>query len=424
MRLEFRMGPARPGGSRRRAPATCCCALLALIVVWSDPAAGWSARARAPAPERGSRAVRAAGAAATPRTHRITVARSAHGGILPSRPAPVPDGGEAKLAIFPCTGYHLDSLFVDSVPVRCTDVLVLSDVRAPHHVAATFVPNEYVILAEAGRHVSLTPSGIVPVPHGRSQTFLFSADAGFKVSEVLIDGTSVRARTRYTFSGVKAHHRIQVRTARHASTVIAPEPGELWRGGELREVRWQPRETEDADSAVVLLSYHGPDGPWEPIWRGLFRSGSAQWEVPQVDCDSLVACVATLADADHVTGSDGSLESWLVGRDYSRGLVRVRAAPDRDAASLFFVRAVPSPAPVGPVRLEYSVSIPGEAALEIYSVSGREVWRQELGYAVSGRRSAMWDGRWAGGGRADPGVYFARLSTRHGERNCRLVLLP
>jgi hypothetical protein len=36
----------------------------------------------------------------------------------------------------------------------------------------------------------------------------------------------------------------------------------------------------------------------------------------------------------------------------------------------------------------------------------------------------MWDGRWAGGGRADPGVYFARLSTRHGERNCRLVLLP
>jgi len=36
----------------------------------------------------------------------------------------------------------------------------------------------------------------------------------------------------------------------------------------------------------------------------------------------------------------------------------------------------------------------------------------------------VWDGRVPGGDRAEPGVYFARLSTRRGERNCRLVLLP
>jgi hypothetical protein len=91
---------------------------------------------------------------------------------------------------------------------------------------------------------------------------------------------------------------------------------------------------------------------------------------------------------------------------------------------MFFVRAMPSPAVAGPVRLEYSVSIPGEAALEIYTVSGREVWRQPLGYAMTGRRSTVWNGRLAGGDLAMPGVYFARLTTRHGERKCRLVLLP
>ena len=399
MRLKTWTEPRGSGCSRVRDAAASLCALLALMLAWTD-------------------------AGALARTHRITVARSVNGGIVPSRPAPVANGSDVRLAILPRTGYRLDSLFVDGLPVRLTDELVLRDVRAPHHVAAKFAPSEYVILAQADRHVSLTPSGVVPVPHGRSQTFLFSADPGFKVRELLVDGSPVRAHGRYTFSGVKTHHRIWVRTAHHAAVVIAPEPGELWLAGETREVRWQPREKEDADSAVVLLSYHGPDGPWEQIWRGLFRSGSAQWAVPELDCDSLVVCVATLADSNNVTGPEWELESWLAGRDYSNGLVRVRSAPGRDAWSPFFVRAVPSPAPVGPVRLEYSVPIPGEVTLEIYTVSGREVWRQELAYAPVGRQSMVWDGRVPGGDRAEPGVYFARLSTRRGERNCRLVLLP
>src|SRR5690242_12295697 len=99
------------GGSRRRAPFACGCALLALI------------------------AAHAAGAGpAAERSFRITVAHSLHGGILPSRPAPVAPGGSVSLAVFPRTGYHLDSLFVDGVAVRPTGVLVLRDVRAPHAV--------------------------------------------------------------------------------------------------------------------------------------------------------------------------------------------------------------------------------------------------------------------------------------------------
>jgi hypothetical protein len=112
------------------------------------------------------------------------------------------------------------------------------------------------------------------------------------------------------------------------------------------------------------------------------------------------------------------------GLDYSSGLVRVRSTVAGDGASLFYVRASPSPAPVGPVRLDYSVPIPGEATLEIFTVNGREVWRWSAGFTPRGRRSATWDGRLAGGGPAQPGVYFARLTTHSGVRNCRLVLLP
>ena len=374
---------------------------------WTDPAAGSGQRVAAPEPR-----ARASSAAAAPCTYRITVARSAHGGILPSRPVPVAPGGSVRFAIFPRTGYHLDSLFVDGIAVKPTSLLVLCDVRAPHQVSATFAPNVYVILATAGRHVTIVPAGVVPVSHGRSQSFLFAADSGYRVSEVLVDGSPVRARGCYTFADVRAGHRILARTEHHAATVIAPDPGELWLSGESREVRWQPLDHEDADSAEVRVSYHGPDGPWEPVWRGLFRAGSAEWEVPALDCDSLVVCVATIDSAS------------APGVDYSSGFVRVRSTLAGERGSRFFVHASPSPAPVGPVRLEYSVPAPGEATLGIYTVSGREVWRRPLGFSPAGRRSETWDGRLAGGGPAVPGVYFARLSTRQGERNCRLVLVP
>jgi hypothetical protein len=317
----------------------------------------------------------------------------------------------ARFAIFPRTGYHLDSLLVDGAPVRRTNVLVLEHILGPHTVAARFSPNEYVVVATAGPHASVTPTGIVEVTHGRSQTFFFGADSGYAVLELLVDGKAMRGASHYTFTSVRSSHRIEARTAHHAATVIAPEPGELWLAGESREVRWQPLEKERVDSAEVSVSCHGPDGPWEPVWRGLFRTGAALWQVPEMECDSLVVCVATI---DSMSAP---------GLDLSSGLVRVRRGQaDLDAG--FFVRAVPSPAVVGPVRLEYSVPSPGEAALEIYTVSGREVWRQPLGYAPGGRRNATWDGRVAGGARAEPGVYFARLSTRLGERKCRLVLLP
>jgi len=382
---------------RRPGPGTAS-AVLALL-------AGWAACGAAPAPT-------ATRGAHVPVTYRITVVPSVDGTIWPTRVPPAARGSDVRLRIVPRPGFRLDTLLVDGIPVRRTRTLVLHGVTAPHTVSAGFSPNEYAIVAAAAPHAIIVPSGIVPVAHGESRTFTFAAEPGFTVGEVVVDGRPVRARRRYTFVSVKTDHRIEARTGHHAATVIAPEAGELWQAGETREVRWQPLETEEADSAEVRVSAHGQDGPWETIWRGLFRTGSVLWEVPAIDCDSLVFCVATTD-----TLSPG-------GFDMSAGLVRVRSGMPNDRETSFFVQAIPSPASAGPVRLDYSLPRAGEAALEIYSVSGREVWRQPLGLAPAGRQSAIWDGRLAGGGPADPGVYFARLSTPLGERNCRLVLLP
>jgi hypothetical protein len=66
----------------------------------------------------------------------------------------------------------------------------------------------YTITASAGTGGSISPSGTVTVTAGNSQTFAISANSGYSVSSVVVDGTSVGAVTSYTFSSVAANHTI------------------------------------------------------------------------------------------------------------------------------------------------------------------------------------------------------------------------
>ncbi len=54
----------------------------------------------------------------------------------------------------------------------------------------------------------ITPAGVTVSASGSSKTFSIAANAGYQVSEVLIDGVSVGAVSQYTFSNVNACHTI------------------------------------------------------------------------------------------------------------------------------------------------------------------------------------------------------------------------
>ena len=69
---------------------------------------------------------------------------------------------------------------------------------------------KYTIAATAGEGGSITPNGDVSVKEGASQTFAITADNGYEIADVLVDGSSVGAVESYTFSDVKANHTISV----------------------------------------------------------------------------------------------------------------------------------------------------------------------------------------------------------------------
>ena len=69
---------------------------------------------------------------------------------------------------------------------------------------------KYTITATAGEGGSITPNGDVSVKEGASQTFAITADNGYEIADVLVDGNSVGAVETYTFNEVKANHTITV----------------------------------------------------------------------------------------------------------------------------------------------------------------------------------------------------------------------
>ena len=68
----------------------------------------------------------------------------------------------------------------------------------------------YTIVASAGMGGSISPSGDVIVSENDNQIFDITADRGFKIEDVVVDGSSLGAINTYAFSNVASDHTINV----------------------------------------------------------------------------------------------------------------------------------------------------------------------------------------------------------------------
>jgi hypothetical protein len=74
-----------------------------------------------------------------------------------------------------------------------------------------FAPSGYTISASAGPNGSITPSGNLFVNYGGNQEFIITANAGYYVDNVLVDGISVGGVSNYIFTNVTAAHTIEAK---------------------------------------------------------------------------------------------------------------------------------------------------------------------------------------------------------------------
>jgi hypothetical protein len=93
---------------------------------------------------------------------------------------------------------------------------------APNPAAPT-IPT-FNILASAEIGGSIDPSGSISVPYGGNQTFAITADTGYHIADVTVDGGSVGTVSSYTFTNVQAEHTIAATFAPTPTPTPSPSP--------------------------------------------------------------------------------------------------------------------------------------------------------------------------------------------------------
>jgi hypothetical protein len=109
--------------------------------------------------------------------------------------------------------YLIQDVLVDGVtlggPFTAPYTYTFTNVVVTHTIQADFsnVPFQ-TITATAGPDGTITPFGALKVPVGDNKVFMITADTGFAIKDVLVDGGSVGPVASYTFTNVTADHSI------------------------------------------------------------------------------------------------------------------------------------------------------------------------------------------------------------------------
>ena len=159
----------------------------------------------------------------------------------------------------------------------------------------------YDITATAGEGGTITAEGLadgkVSVTEGESATFTITANDGYEVSDVKVDGTSVGKRTSYTFENVTAAHTIEATFAftRAASTNTAK--GTTTKG---------TTKTLEAEYATELINSNDSDS--DPSWPLSLADGDWASNGKFLNCMAYkdyakYAYVATVPGTYTVTGT-------------------------------------------------------------------------------------------------------------------------
>jgi hypothetical protein len=168
----------------------------------------------------------------------ITASAGANGSITPSGALIVNYHSYQHFSITPNTGYHVDSLIIDGVPVAADTQFTFNAISTSHTILATFAINVYTVTPSAGANGTISPFSPVNVNYGDSTTFTLTPIDGFHVDSIFIDGIGQAGKAMplrngkmklagsgvivtYTFHNVTASHTIHATFTINKFTITA-----------------------------------------------------------------------------------------------------------------------------------------------------------------------------------------------------------
>ncbi|MGA8019058.1 MAG: fibronectin type III domain-containing protein, partial [Desulfobacterales bacterium] len=133
------------------------------------------------------------------------------GSIDPSGTVSVTEGQSKIFNVSPHSGFHIDRVLIDGKDSGSSSTYTFKDLSANHTIYATFAPNVlslHKIIASIDGHGSILPQGNVTVEDGIDQNFSITADTGYDIADVLVDGQSVGPKSNHEFFNISEDHTI------------------------------------------------------------------------------------------------------------------------------------------------------------------------------------------------------------------------
>jgi len=127
------------------------------------------------------------------------------------------------------SGYSIAQVLVDGTPVPIMGNYTFTNVIANHTIAISTIPIQYLITASSDSNSVISPSGSIMVDAGNSQSFNFSANSGYSITQELVNGSPITLSAgetsgTYTFNDVEANQTIIVQSTLYPTPTPIPIP--------------------------------------------------------------------------------------------------------------------------------------------------------------------------------------------------------
>lgn len=122
----------------------------------------------------------------------ITSVPGGNGTITPSKIGAV-EGTKVEITFTPNTGYMIDKVLVNTVETTVTGNKIELTVDEEKEVKVSYKKIPFTVTVKDVDGATITPNGAVAVNYGETQEFTITANSGYKLVKVLVDGTDKTA---------------------------------------------------------------------------------------------------------------------------------------------------------------------------------------------------------------------------------------
>ena len=122
----------------------------------------------------------------------ITSVDGGNGTITPSKIGAV-EGTKVEITFTPNTGYMIDKVLVNTVETTVTGNKIELTVDEEKNVAVSYKKIPFTVTVKDVDGATILPNGAVAVSYGEDKEFTITANSGYKLVKVLVDGTDKTA---------------------------------------------------------------------------------------------------------------------------------------------------------------------------------------------------------------------------------------